>query len=285
MPLIKYLNDKFIAWITKDREIIDYPLCDFERIRYELRPCDVLLMEGRNHISDVIKFITQSSWSHAALYIGRIHDIEDPIVRYKALEYFNGTPDTQLLIEGFIGQGTIVTPLNFYRQDHIRICRPRGLSPSDSQQILNFAVSKLGDGYDTRQAFDLARFLLPWTILPRRWHSTLFDETAGQSTRTVCSTMIADAFNSIHFPILPHIQENKETGIEMFRKNSRLYTPRDFDYSPYFEIIKYPFVAFDNHAAYRNLPWNKDGTLVGATLKKHKVKSNYEDKTEPESTD
>jgi hypothetical protein len=280
MGLLKYANDAILNWLTKDREVIDFPLCDFERIRYEVRPCDVLLMEGRNHVSDVIKFITQSAWSHAAIYIGRIHDIEDPIIRYKALEYFNGAPDTQLLIEGVIGQGTVITPLSFYRQDHIRICRPRGLSPHDSQHILDFAVNRLGYNYDLRQIFDLMRFMLPWTILPRRWHSTLFDETAGQSTRTVCSTMIADAFNSVHFPILPYIKKSKETGIELFRKNPRLFTPRDFDYSPYFEIIKYPFVAFDDQAAYRKLPWNKDGTVMGAQTKAQ-TRNNYEDNSEP----
>ena len=126
MGLLKFFNDAFINWLTKEREVLDFPLCDFERIRYEVRPCDVLLMEGRNHVSDVIKFITQSAWSHAALYVGRIHDIEDPIIRNKAMEFFNGAPDTQLLIEGVIGKGTIVTPLSMYRQDHIRICRPRG---------------------------------------------------------------------------------------------------------------------------------------------------------------
>jgi hypothetical protein len=264
---MKYFSDTLINWLTKDREVLDFPLCDFERIRYEVRPCDVLLTEGRNRVSDVIKFVTQSAWSHAALYIGRIHDIEDPIIRYKALEYFNGAPDTQLLIEGVIGKGTIITPLSLYRQDHIRICRPRGLSPHDAQHVLEFAVNRLGYTYDTRQIFDLMRFMLPWTILPRHWHSTLFEESAGQSTRTVCSTMIADAFNSIHFPILPYIKKNPETGIELFRKNSRLYTPRDFDYSPYFEIIKYPFVGFEDQAPYRKLPWNKNGTIMGAPTK------------------
>ncbi len=281
MGLLKSFNDLVINWLTADREVVGFPLCDFERIRYEVRPCDVLLIEGRNHASDVIKFITQSAWSHAALYIGRIHDIEDPIIRYKALEYFNGSPDTQLLIEGVMGKGTVITPLSFYRQDHIRICRPRGLSPNDAQHILDYAVSKLGKDYDVRQILDLARFMLPWTIMPRRWYSTLFDNTAGKTTRTVCSTMIAEAFDSIHFPILPYVKNNKETGIELYRKNPRLFTPRDFDYSPYFEIIKYPFVAFDDRAPYRKLPWNKDGKVLGNHHKQTKDDKDFNDNKEP----
>src|ERR1700749_1091695 len=35
-----------------------------------LRPGDVLLVEGNNKISGVIKYLTQSTWSHAALYVG-----------------------------------------------------------------------------------------------------------------------------------------------------------------------------------------------------------------------
>lgn len=252
---MKALNQLLLNWLTKERKVTGVPMCDFERIKYELRPADVLLFEGRNRISDVIKYITQSSWSHAAIYIGRIHDIHDPIVRNKALEFYDGPPDTQLLVEGMVGRGTIITPLNEYRQDHIRICRPRGLSPQDAQKTIEYSISRLGNDYDIRQILDLMRFMLPWSIFPKRFGSTLFDKTAGKSTRTVCSTMIADAFKAIHFPILPHVQKHEKKGLLFKPRNTRLYTPRDFDYSPYFEIIKYPFVSVDDEPAYRRLPW------------------------------
>ena len=35
-----------------------------------LRPGDVLLVEGRSRLSLAIKYLTQSTWSHAALYVG-----------------------------------------------------------------------------------------------------------------------------------------------------------------------------------------------------------------------
>ncbi len=280
MGLYNYLNEKVSNWLTADRPPSQIPLCDFDRIRYEVRPCDVLLIEGRNHVSDVIKFITQSAWSHSALYIGRIHDIEDPIIRNIALEHFNGPPDTQLLIEGVLGKGTVITPLSFYRQDHVRICRPRGLSPHDAQHVIDYAVNRLGHDYDVRQILDLGRFMLPWTILPRSWRSSLFTNSDSQSTRTVCSTMIAEAFSSVHFPILPHVKRSKEHGIELFNRNPRLFTPRDFDYSPYFEIIKYPFVALDDQPAYRKLPWNKEGVVIRGN-EKRKDMNDYEDDSEP----
>ncbi len=279
MGLRTYIRDKVVNWLIEDREVTEFPMCDFERIRYELRPCDVLLTEGRNEVSDVIKYATQSAWSHSALYIGRIHDIEDPLIRSIAMEHFNGTADTQLLIEGVLDKGTVITPLSFYRHDHIRICRPQGLSPTDAQHVIDFAIHKLGSDYDVRQILDLARFMLPWSFLPRKWRSSLFNSHPNQATRTVCSTMIAEAFSSVHFPILPHIKRNKDTGIELFQRNPRLYTPRDFDYSPYFEIIKFPFVSLDEQPAYRKLPWNKEGVVIRGN--ERQTKKNYLSDTEP----
>ena len=41
-------------------------------LRKSLEPGDVLLVEGNSHISRVIKYLTQSTWSHAALYVGPV---------------------------------------------------------------------------------------------------------------------------------------------------------------------------------------------------------------------
>ncbi len=272
------LTKKIIDWITEERPNTDFPLCDFERIRYELRPSDVLLIEGRSRISEVIKQITQSTWSHACLYIGRVHDIDDPILRERLTEHFQGDMNVQLVIEGYLGKGTIVSPLDNYCGDHIRICRPRGLSRHDAQQVIGFGINKLGTDYDIRQLFDMARFIVPWSILPRRWRSTLFEYHVGDATKVVCSSMIAEAFGSIDFPILPVVKQHEESGVELFVRNPKLFTPSDFDYSPYFDIIKYPFIAFSD-SPYRHLPWNKDGlvspdgeTIIDPKIYKQKEK-------------
>lgn len=259
--MIAWFNSIFTRWLTNRREYEGIPLCDFERIRYELRTADVLLIEGRSRVSDIIKGITQSSWSHAALYIGRLHEIEDPKIRNLLSLHFNGAPDTQLVIEGVMGKGTIVSPITNYEKDHIRLCRPKGLSRRDAQLVINYAVKRLGTHYDVIQILDLARFLLPWSFLPKTFRSTLFEYRPGESTKTVCSTMIAEAFDSVQFPILPLVKSHATTGIELITRNPKLFTPRDFDYSPYFEIIKYPFVEFADYAMYRKLPWNQEGLL------------------------
>lgn len=259
--MLRWIAKKFIGWLSQDRPTEGLPLCDFERIRYELRPCDVLLIEGRSHISDVIKSITQSSWSHAALYLGRLHDIEDPKTRNMVQVRCRFEPDTQLILESVLGKGTIVNSLSFYEKDHIRICRPKGLSRKDAQEVLHYAIKKIGTHYDSKQIFDLLRFLFPYAVLPRKWRSTLFETGAGEDIRTVCSTVIAEAFGSVDFPILPLVKQHVKTGIELIKRNPKLYTPKDFDYSPYFEIIKYPYVEFADYALYRKLPWNRDGLI------------------------
>ncbi len=255
------ISGAFIRWLNQERPYEGIPLCDFERILYEVRPCDVLLIEGRSRVSDSIRAFTQSSWSHAALYIGHLHDIEDPDIQGLLAKHYQGPPNKQLVIEGIMGKGTIISPLSNYKKDHIRLCRPKGISRIDAQQVISYAIKKLGTPYDVRQIFDLARFMLPWTFMPRQLRSKLFEFQAAESTKTVCSSMIAEAFASVEFPILPLVKQHAEQGIELINRNPKLFTPRDFDYSPYFDIIKYPFVEFADYAMYRKLPWNRQGLV------------------------
>jgi hypothetical protein len=49
-----------------------FPPSDPAALRNSLQPGDVLLVEGNSRISGVIKYLTQSTWSHAALYVGPI---------------------------------------------------------------------------------------------------------------------------------------------------------------------------------------------------------------------
>jgi len=230
--------------------------CDFERICHEIRPGDVLLIEGRSRVSEVIRVITQSPWSHSVLYIGRIHDIENEAVRNRIERLYAGDPQDPLIIEALLGEGVIITSLGKYYAEHIRICRPRGLTFLDSQRVINHAIDELGKGYNLRQLLDLARLLFPWAILPRRWRSVLFQHNVQAPTKTVCSTVISEAFASVSFPILPLVSLDGETGLRMFRRDPRLAVPRDFDYSPYFDIIKYPLVPIDESGFYRQLPWS-----------------------------
>ena len=253
--MINWIRSSVVNWLKHKKPLPNAPLSDFARIRHEIKPCDVILVEGRSRVSEVIKLITQSNWSHAFLYIGRLHDIEDPLLRERLGSFYHGNADKQLIIESELGMGTVVRELTVHEKEHLRICRPRGLGYHDSQKVVAYAIGRLGTTYDVRQIFDLARFLFPWTIMPRRWRSTLFSARPGRSTQTVCSTMIAEAFGQIEFPILPLVKRVAGEKVELYMRNPKLCTPSDFDYSPYFDIIKYPFLDFQHHSDQRLFPW------------------------------
>jgi hypothetical protein len=250
--LHKKLWDAVTAWLNAEPRNGVSALSNYDRLRMEIRPADVVLVEGRGRISNIIKNITLSSWTHAALFIGRLHDIEDGDLRDYLRYHYRGDPAEPLMIEALLGEGTLVSPLSKYRDFHLRICRPKGLSRLDAELVIRHCIGCIGLEYDVRHLLDLARFLLPYALLPRRWRSCLFQHNSGIPTRTVCSTMIAEAFQTVKFPIMPLLADDTK----MLRERSpKLFTPRDFDYSPYFEIIKYPMFGFDELAVYRQLPW------------------------------
>ena len=250
------ISDPIIRWLAHQQPMREFPLSDFERMRYELRPGDVILLEGRSRVADVIRSVTNSPWSHAALYLGRLHDIEDSSIRELVDAHCSPKRTDQLIIESQLGLGTIVRTLEVYRGEHLRICRPKGIQIDDVQEILNYSVHQLGKAYNIRHILDLMRFLFPWGIFPRRWRSTLFEHNAGEETKQVCSTMIAEAYGRVQFPILPLMKHDDAKQVRLFRRNPKLCTPSDFDYSPYFEIIKYPFWDISEQASYRTLPWS-----------------------------
>ncbi|MDQ8039142.1 MAG: YiiX/YebB-like N1pC/P60 family cysteine hydrolase [Rickettsiella sp.] len=241
----------FIHWLNQEVEPIrTFPLSDFNKLKHELRPCDVLLIEGRKRISQIIKLITQTSWSHAALYIGRIYDIENKKMQNKINEFYQGDTRDQLIIESLLGEGTLISPLTKYTKEHIRICRPKNIAHEEAQKVINYTIMHLGREYDFRQIFDLGRFLLPWPLLPRKWHSTLFNYKPGGSAKESCAVLLTEAFQSVDFPIMPRI-EHEGPILKFSKGNPRLFTPKDFDYSPYFEIIKYP-MSLTKSEIYRN---------------------------------
>lgn len=254
--------DRIVGWLSTNRDDTNMPLSDFDRLRYEIRPGDVILVEGRSPISEIIKTITLSNWTHSSIYIGRLHNIDDPMLRQFIQKFYQGEMDDQLIIESQLGVGTIVDSISKYRDDHLRICRPTSITRTDSQKVIAYAINRLGTNYNVRQIFDLARFLFPYALLPRRWRSSLFEHHAGTPTHTVCSTMMAEAFASVHYPILPVLHRNEVGELVMYKRNTRLITPKDFDYSPYYDVIKYPILDFDELAIYQRMPWGKDGVVL-----------------------
>jgi hypothetical protein len=278
MSIMTWLNKKIVNYLTQEVAQSRGYLCDFDRLSHEIRPADVLLVEGCNRVSLIINKLTKSAWSHSALYVGRLHDIEDPALREILHQKYKGPPHEKLVIESHVGKGTIVTPLNHYKGAHLRICRPTGISHNDAQLVIGYAISHIGKLYDVRQFLDLGRFLLRSRLIPRRMGSILFKKRKYSTAYEICSEMIANAFMSIDFPILPVIKE-EGSNKKLVRRNPRMTTPSDFDYSPYFEIIKYPIFILDQHAKYRDLPWTEDHiSMDGITISEIEKETDEEGK-------
>ena len=226
-----------------------YTPSDPDTLHRTLEPGDVLLVEGNQKISAAIKYLTQSTWSHAALYIGDA--LPDPA---------DGTGRPRL-VEANLGQGVVAVPLTKYSTYNTRICRPVGLTPQDREHIVRFMVERLGLRYDTKNIIDMLRYFLPAPPVPVRWRRRMIAFGSGDPTRAICSSLIAQAYGEIGYPILPEItrapgrasaQSSYSRAEIMHIRHHSLYTPRDFDLSPYFQVVKPTLVyGFD----YKQVTW------------------------------
>jgi Permuted papain-like amidase enzyme, YaeF/YiiX, C92 family len=208
-----------------------YTPSDFRTLSATLRPGDILLVEGNARVSNAIKYLTQSTWSHAAIYVGDVLPAPD------------AGQDRLRLIEVNLGEGCVAVPLTKYEEFNTRICRPVGLTEEDRAAVVGFMVDRLGLSYDLRNIFDLMRYLFPTPPVPVRWRRRMIALGSGDPTRAICSSLIAQAFQSINYPILPSVTRCKDmcefARREIYHiRHHTLFAPRDFDLSPYFEVVK-----------------------------------------------
>jgi hypothetical protein len=249
------VTDRFLEWVGRSiaRQVskptsgyTPYAAARPELVAMTIRPADVLLVEGRrSKISAAIQYLTRSTWSHSALYVGLGAN----------LGQVNGEP--LVLVEAELGKGIIASPLSKYATYNTRICRPVGMSPEDRMRVIRFAVAHIGNDYDLKNVTDLLRYLLPQPPVPASWRRRMIALGSGEPTRAICSSLIAQAFESVNFPVLPEVSlldEQSRREVLHIRHHS-LYTPRDFDISPFFSVVK-PTIetGFD----YQNLEWTSD---------------------------
>ncbi len=229
---------------------LDVSSCGLEQLSATIKKGDVLLVDGNSRISVAIKFITQSNWSHAALYIG-----EHP--EMKACD------DQGWLIEADVVEGVRLMPLNHYATMATRICRPVGLREEEIEHLLAHALSRMGHQYDLKNIVDLVRYLIQTPPVPNRWRRQLLGLGSGDPTRAICSSMIAEAFQAVNYPILPDVVLQARTGPDnvecyeevLLQRHHTLFTPRDFDVSPYFQIVK---PTIEQHFDPHGLNWAHD---------------------------
>jgi hypothetical protein len=242
---------------------LDRPAAGYETIspadpatlKATLRKGDVLLIEGNTHLSGMIKYLTQSTWSHAALYVG-------PLLSGSSGEA------SEMLVEATLEEGVAAVPLSKYFKFRTRICRPVNLSPEDCETVCSFALARVGGKYDLKNIIDLGRYLVPLPV-PQRWRRRMIALGSGDPTKLICSGIIAQAFQAVHYPILPKITlveggSAREEILEI--RHSSLYVPRDFDLSPYFAVVKPSLeLGFDYRRLHWNIPSVRNELRIGQT--------------------
>jgi hypothetical protein len=100
------------------------------------------MVEGNSQISTAIKYLTQSTWSHAALYVGAHGDgrLADPTHCFVEADLMKGVQSVG--IAAFGGMPT-------------RICRPVGLNEEERRAVTGFAIARLGHRYDLKNVVDM----------------------------------------------------------------------------------------------------------------------------------
>jgi hypothetical protein len=89
----------------------------------------VLLVEGNSSISTAIKYLTQSTWSHAALYVGPRPDLSCAL---------GGSP---CVVEADTVEGVRAIGLSQFAGLHVRVCRPASLSEEETQRLVEHATA------------------------------------------------------------------------------------------------------------------------------------------------
>jgi len=244
-PILEGVGARLARYLTKPRESgVHVATTRPDVLASTLRKGDVLLVEGTSRVSVAIKYLSQSTWSHATLYIG------------DALGSRKNDEAAKVLLEADVIEGVRAVPLTEYSGLHTRICRPVGLSQTDIDAVIAYAVDRIGHMYDLKNIIDLVRYLIRTPPVPIQWRRRLISLGSGDPTRAICSTLIAQAFQSIRYPILPEVVNEPsddpacaDCNREILHiRHHSLFTPRDFDVSPYFQIIK-PVIehGFDRH--------------------------------------
>ncbi len=270
-------------WITRRlAEFLTRPVAHYERrgwndigaLKANIREGDVLLVEGDQRISAIIKYLTQSSWSHAALYVGDELLRRDAELRERTLESF-GEDSEHMLVEAQ-PHGVVASPLSKYVDFNIRLCRPHRLRSEHLRMVVDEAINALGWTYDLRNLLDLAWNLLPMALQPRHPSARL---GSGTDTRVICTSLLGQIFQKVAFPVLPSVtfpegmnpalpdrvgvidrllRRRRPLYAGRFRKrHPTLLTPRDFDLSPYFDIVKFNVIR-EKDFDYLRMQWVDD---------------------------
>ena len=249
MSPLQYLGRLLARFLAKPRDRNSHiPTSPYGLLAATLRKGDVVLVEGSSRFATAIKYLTQSTWSHAALYLG---------------DTLGPPPDGEeprVLVDVDVVEGVRTIPLSTFSGLHTRICRPVGLNDAEVDAVIRFMLERKGITYDLKNIFDLARYFIRTPPLPGSMRRRALSLGSGEPTKAICSTLLAQAFASVRYPILPEVEliDADAPGVRRARReilhirHHSLYAPRDFDVSPFFAVVK---PRLEQGFDFRQLEW------------------------------
>lgn len=224
---------------------------DMDRLHDVIRKGDAVLVEGRSEMARIIKLFSSSHWSHVALYVGDALIAPGRADGHVWRKRF-GDQAAHLIIEAFSGQGVIVAPLEKYRNDNIRLCRPYGIAQPDLDRVVETVIGHVGVHYDDQNIVDIALMVLRSALGPLNKHAIKACLGNCNDFQVICSGMIAKAFQQVGYPIVPALATPSQNptsdggnpyGARLIMRHYSQIMPRDFDLSPNFEVIKFNIVG------------------------------------------
>ena len=141
-----------------------------------LEPGDVILVAGRTRFSRLVCRMTQSSWSHVAIYVGRGHD----------------AGATCTVVEADIEAGVRLITLAELADCRIQVVRASRLPATARDGLARHLLDQVGRPYDLAHVFLLARLLIVAPLPASRWLMPRQVHRADPS-RAICSTLVAHA--------------------------------------------------------------------------------------------
>ena len=188
---------------------------DAQSLSATLSRGDVLLTDGNTRMAALVKRLTRSTWSHVALYVGPL----------------NEGPDPRCVVEADLAAGVRAVPLSEFKGQRVCVLRPKGLHDADRRRLADWVVSRIGDEYDLAHAWALAGRLLRLPLASRLPPAP--SRMVQGATRFVCSSLLAQAFVMIGYPITPVQIGIRDAGAA----DNRYVTPRDFESASGFEVV------------------------------------------------
>ena len=180
-----------------------------------LLPGDVLLSDGNTRAAAIVRRITRSPWSHVSMYVGPLE----------------AGPDPRCIVEADVTAGVRAVRLSELKGLQVRVLRPSGLERAERRRLADWVTSRIGGDYDLAHAWMLATKLLRLPLAPRLRSTASMAQSA---TRFICSSLLAQAFMLVGYPIMPVLIGLREAGAG----DHRFVTPHDFQSASVFEVVQ-----------------------------------------------